>query len=663
MGEAGRPVIGFGLSPGAMRLVIGTAGHVDHGKTALVGALTGIDTDRLAEEKRRGITIELGFAHLALPGNGVAGVVDVPGHERFVRAMAAGAGGVDLVLLVVAADEGVMPQTREHLDICRFLGVPAGLVVVTKSDLLPGLGPGWLAMVEGEIRDLTRGTFLEGSSVLPASAKDGTGLTAVREALGRLATSAPERPLDGPLFLPIDRSFSMKGFGTVVTGTLLSGSIGEGDSVGLLPSASGEPLRVRSVQVHGAAVARALAGQRTAVNLPGVEVTAIRRGQALVELGMLPASSLLDVELTLLAAAPRPLRHRARLLLHLGTAQVSAAVSFLDRGELAPGETAFAQMRLAAPTAAFPGQRFILRGFASLPGRGRTLCGGRVLSVAAIRRRRGRPEATASLAALASIDPDTRVVAVLELAGPAGLAASALSGRTALPSRVLVGCLERLGARGEAWLYDRERRAYVSGAVGRALQSRLLEVVARHHREKPLAAGIGREELRGRLPRAVDGRLFQRLLSLSVERGELLVEGDHVRLRQHLAAAGTAGAVRERVAAVLAGAGLAPPSLAELPERARATAEEVKALLKLLAGEGRAVRVSADFYFDASELHDLEGRLVAYLREHQAISTQEFKDLVGATRKHVIPLAEYFDREKVTLRVGEQRVLRGERKA
>jgi selenocysteine-specific elongation factor len=651
-----------------MRLVIGTAGHVDHGKTALVKALTGIDTDRLAEEKRRGITIELGFAHLALPAlgrvQGVAvGVVDVPGHERFVRAMAAGAGGVDLVMLVIAADEGVMPQTREHLDICRLLGAPRGLVAVTKADLLPGLGAGWLELLETEIRELVRGTFLEGCPILPVSAVTGAGLDELRQALARLAAEVPERPADGPLFLPLDRAFSLRGFGTVVTGTLLSGSIGDGDPVALLPSPSREPLRVRSVQVHGEPVQRAQAGQRTAVNLPGVDAGAIGRGEVLVQPGVVPPSAILDVELTLLAVAPRPLRHRARLLLHLGTAQVGATVAFVDRGELAPGQTAPAQLRLAAATAALPGQRFILRGFTALEGRGRTLAGGRVLAVAAARRRRGRPESIAALSALGSPEADPRVAAVLEAAGPAGLDLLALSGRTALSPRSLQGSLERLSARGEALLFDRERRAWASGPVARGLVRRMAVAVATFHRDHPLAAGMGREELRGRLPPTVDPRLFQRLLAAAAERGELVVEGEAVRLREHLAASsGTGSAQRERLAAVLAEAGLTPPALGELPGRAGATAEEVKALLKLLVAEGRAVRVSAELYFDAAALAGLEARLVAFLGERQTITTQEFKELVGATRKHVIPLAEHFDREKVTLRVGEHRVLRGERK-
>ncbi len=646
------------------RIVLGTAGHIDHGKTALVKALTGVDTDRLREEKRRGITIELGFAHLPLPDGTVAGVVDVPGHERFVRAMAAGAGGIDLVVLVVAADEGVMPQTREHLDICRLLGVPRGVVAVTKADLLPDLGADWLPLLEDEIRAAAAGTFLEAAPIVPVSSRTGEGLPALVEAIALLAREVPERPADGPLFLPIDRAFSMRGFGTVVTGTLLSGTVAEEDHVVLVPPRQGQgALRVRSVQVHGKPVPRGLAGQRTAVNLPGIDAAAIARGQVLAHAGVVPTSQTLDVELELLAAAPKPLRHRAKLLLHVGTAQVPVSLSLLDRGELAPGSTALAQLRLGGPAAALPGQRFILRGFAALEGRGKTLAGGRVLAVAARRRKRGRPAEMESLRALAQGDPDARLAAVLTMAGPAGLAAVALAGRTALSPRALQAALERLGARGGALLFDRERRVWVSGGVARALSERLAAAVKSFHATKPLAAGISREELRGRLPPVTDPRLFARLLAQLAERGELVLEGDHVRAPAHQAASGAAGgAIKAEVAAALARGRLTPAWLSELPALVKASQEEVSAVLKLLVSEGRAVRVSAELYFDAAAVTELRRRLVEHLRARREITTQEFKELVGATRKHVIPLAEYFDREKVTLRVGEKRVLRGEAK-
>jgi selenocysteine-specific elongation factor len=644
------------------RIVVGTAGHIDHGKTSLVRALTGVDTDRLREEKRRGITIELGFAHLALPDGTVAGVVDVPGHERFVRAMAAGAGGIDLVVLVVAADEGVMPQTREHLDICRLLGVPRGLVAVTKSDLLAELGAEWLPLLETEVRGVTKGTFLEGAAIVPVSAASGAGLDALVKEIARLAAEVPERPADGPLFLPVDRAFSLKGFGTVVTGTLLSGAVADGEHVELVPPAAGTTgLRVRTVQVHGKPAQRALAGQRTAVNLPGVEPQAISRGQVLVHEGVLQAGSMLDAEVTLLAAAPKPLRHRAKLLLHVGTAQVPAQVALLDRGELAPGATAFAQLRLSAPAAALPGQRFILRGFAVLEGRGKPAGGGRHPAVHPRGRRRGRPEDVAQLEVLARGDAEARLGAVLAMAGPAGVAEAALPGRTALAPKAVTAALERLSSRGEALLFDRERRAWAAGAVARALADKLAAAVSAFHVAKPLAAGVGKEELRAALPPVVDPRLFARLLGQLVEKGQLAIDGEHVRRPAHRAAtAGAGSALKGKVAAALEKGALTPPWLAELPAAVGAPAAEVQAVLKLLVAEGRAVRVSAELYFDAVAIAALREKLVASLRANGGITTGEFKDLVGATRKHVIPLAEYFDREKVTLRVGERRVLRGE---
>ncbi|HEY6104888.1 MAG TPA: SelB C-terminal domain-containing protein, partial [Anaeromyxobacteraceae bacterium] len=592
----------------------------------------------------------------------VAGVVDVPGHERFVKSMAAGAGGVDLVLLVVAADEGVMPQTREHLDICRLLGVPRGLVAVTKSDLLPGLGADWLPLLEAEIRTATAGTFLEGAPILPVSANTGEGLDALRNAIASAAAEVPERSTDGPLLLPIDRAFSLKGFGTVVTGTLLSGAVAEGDAVALVPAPPGtEPLRVRSVQVHGRPAPRALAGQRTAVNLPGVEAGAIARGQVLTHPGVIPATPMVDAEVTLLGAAPQPLKHRARLLLHVGTTQVPCTVALLQGESLQPGATGLAQIRLGEPVAALPGQRFILRGFRALPGRGKTLGGGRVLAIAPRRRRRGRPADLDQVQVLAGGDDDGRLHAVLRMAGPAGLASEALPGRLALPPRAVAAALERLGARGRVLLFDRERRAFVAGEVADELGGRLLESLQAFHAAHPLAAGMGREALRGKLPPVTDPRLFQRLLSQLAERGLLALDGDLVRRAGHAAASSAGGgALKDRVARAIQGGGLTPPWIAELPALAKASPEDVAAVLKLLLAEGRVVRVSSELYFDAGAVAGLRERLVELLKERRAITTQEFKELVGATRKHVIPLAEYFDREKVTLRVGEKRTLRGE---
>ena len=640
-------------------MIIGTAGHIDHGKTSLVKALTGIDTDRLPEEKRRGITLELGFAHLPLGDGQVAGVVDVPGHERFVKAMAAGAGGVDLAVLVVAADEGVMPQTREHLDICRLLGVKAGVVALTKSDLLDALGDDWRALVEADLGALTAGTFLEGAPVVPVSSRTGAGLDALKTALARAGTTLPERPAEGPVFLPVDRAFSIKGFGTVVTGTLLSGTLAVDDAVTLLPAqAQGRsgPFRVRGVQVHGQPVTRVEAGQRAAVNVTGVETEDVHRGMVLARAGELPETSMLDVELTLLPAAEAPLPKRRKLLLHLGTAQVEATVALLDLDTLAPGETALAQLRLDSPVGALVGQRFILRGSRALPGRGATVAGGRVLSITPPRRRRG---ASSVVRPLLEADAAGQVAWLLRQAGYAGLTQTELFGRSGLGPKVLARTLELLGAKGQVLLVDREKRLYVSHDVFEGLRQRSLALLAAFHEREPMREGLSREELRQRLSAQLDARLFQRVVQALVDAGKVESDKDVVRLKGRGRTL-TLGdeAARTRLAAELSAAGLAPPTVTELARKLGLSPEKLQELLKVLVAQGTGVRVSEELCFDANALAALRERLVAYLKEQKEITTQGFKDLVGQSRKFIIPLSEYFDREKVTLRVGDKRVLR-----
>ncbi len=637
-------------------MIVGTAGHVDHGKTSLVKALTGIDTDRLPEEKRRGITLELGFAHLVLPDGTVAGVVDVPGHERFVKAMVAGAGGVDLVLLVIAADEGVMPQTREHLDISQLLGVRAGVVALTKADLLPGLGSDWSALLEADVSTLLAGTALEQAEVVEVSARTGAGLPQLLAALGRAAAKLPGRNADGPLFLPVDRAFTLKGFGTVVTGTLLSGTLSPEESVSLLPGLPG-PFRTRAVQVHGAPVPRAIAGQRTAVNVPAVAAPQVRRGMVLTRFEELPETRSLDVELTLLGAADAPLGRRRTLLLHLGTAQVEARVRLLDVDVLQPGETALAQLRLSAPLAALPGQRFILRGPRPLPGRGATLAGGRVLTLSAPRRRRGTGQ---QLEAMRGEDGEARVRWLLRQAGYRGLSAPELFVRASLPQKQLGRTLDVLSSRGEVLLVDRERRLYLSSDVFMGLLQRALSVLQAFHEREPLKDALGREELRQRLSSALEPRLLGRLVQQLVERNQVeLVPPDGVRLRgRGRSLTLDEEAARSKAVASLAAAGLAPPTLAEQGQALGLPPARVAALLEGPLREGAVVKVTEELYFHAAPLAALRTALLAHLAQHAEISTQTFKQLVGQSRKFVIPLSEYFDREKVTLRLGERRVAR-----
>ncbi|MGO8969286.1 MAG: selenocysteine-specific translation elongation factor [Myxococcaceae bacterium] len=637
-------------------MIVGTAGHVDHGKTSLVKALTGIDTDRLPEEKRRGITLELGFAHLALPDGTVAGVVDVPGHERFVKAMAAGAGGVDLALLVIAADEGVMPQTREHLDICQLLGVRAAVVALTKADLLTGLGSDWRGLLQADVSTLLAGTALETAEVVEVSARTGEGLQPLVEALGRAAAKLAVRGADGPLFLPVDRAFSLKGFGTVVTGTLLSGALLPEESVSLLPGLVG-PFRARGIQVHGEAVSRAAAGQRTAVNLSAVAATEVHRGMVLTRFGELQQTRTLDVELSLLAAATAPLPRRRTLLLHLGTAQVEAQVRLLDVEMLQPGETALAQLRVAAPVAALPGQRFILRGPRPLPGRGATVAGGRILTLSAPRRRRG---AGAHLEPMRGPDGEARVRWLLRQAGYRGLFAQELFVRASLSQKQLGRTLDVLSSRGEVLLVDKEKRLYLSQEVFQGLLGRALSVLQAFHEREPLKDALGREELRQRLSAALEPRVLSRLVQQLIERGQVEpVPPDGLRLRgRGRSLTLDEEAARSKAVASLAAAGLAPPTLGELGQSLALLPSRVTALLEGPVREGTLVKVTEELYFHAAALSLLRTQLLEHLAQHREISTQAFKQLVGQSRKFVIPLSEYFDREKVTLRVGEKRVAR-----
>src|ERR1051325_10568717 len=421
-------------------IIVGTAGHIDHGKTSLVRALTGVDADRLPEEKRRGITIDLGFAELELDDIRI-GFVDVPGHERFVKNMLAGAHGIDLVALVIAADEGVMPQTREHFDICRLLATRSGIVVITKTDMVD---EDLLALVRAEAEELVAGSFLEGAPLVAVSSRTGSGIEDLRSALREVASSVPARSRHTVARLPVDRAFTMRGFGAVVTGTLIAGEITEGDEMELLPL--GTRVRVRGVQVHGQGQAQAQAGQRTAVNLGGVEAGAIERGMVLAPVERLRPTQIMDVRLDVLKSAPRPVRSRARVRVHLGAAEVLGRIRVLDAaGEIAPGESGFAQLRMEAPVVALPGERFIIRSYSP----SRTVAGG-ILIDALASKHRGREALSARdrLAALVGADDAARLAYFIETAGEVGLRRADLLARTGWRDEVLESAAAEAVGRG-----------------------------------------------------------------------------------------------------------------------------------------------------------------------------------------------------------------------
>ncbi|MGE5185353.1 MAG: selenocysteine-specific translation elongation factor [Acidobacteriota bacterium] len=637
-------------------IVIGTAGHIDHGKTSLVRALTGIDTDRLPVEKARGITTELGFARLDLGERRLA-VVDVPGHERFVKSMVAGATGLDLVVLVIAADEGVMPQTREHLDICDLLGVRRGIVALTKKDLVDDE---WLTMVTGDVRAALAGTFLDGAPIVPVSTRTGegpdvergglrlpSGIDALRGELARAIDELPPRASTGVFRLPIDRVFTVKGFGTIVTGTVLGGEVALGDELTVIPS--GLATRVRGIEVHGTAVERAHAGHRVALNVGGLAVSELARGDLLAHPGRVAGSHILDVELRLLRSAP-PLHARSKVLVHHGTAQVLATVALVDRAELAPGATALAQLRLdrETPLGALPDDRFIVRGFVANAAGGSTIGGGRVLRVLAPRARKGAEHARA-VTAIAAARLDQRVALDVQSAAAAGRGVDDLVRRLGVPAAALADPLATLVAGGELLATgDAEHPHYLHAATVAALEKQIVQLLADPE-------GQPREALRTQLPAALPPRGYDAILAGLERKGAIVAAADRVRRTSGQPQRSELSGVERDVLAKLEATGVEPPRPKELPAALGLAEPAVKTALDKLVAAKLAIKVKPDLIMHARTVQTIRDKLLAFLDEHGTIDAQQWKDLTGASRKFTIPLAEYFDQEKITLRVGDVR--------
>ena len=639
--------------------VIGTAGHVDHGKTTLIHHLTGIATDRLKEEQDRGISIELGFAWLDLPLGRVA-VVDVPGHERFVRQMIAGAAGIDVVLLVVAADEGVMPQTHEHLDICQLLGVRRGGVVITKVDLVD---EEWLELVEDDIATAVAGTFLEGAPIATYARGDDEAADRVRALVSTLVEAAEEtgelggRGGDRPFKMSIDRVFTMRGFGTVVTGTTAAGAVRVGDAVSLLPGDVRG--RVRGIQLHGETVNEVTAGARAAINLQGVDLDLVHRGDVLCEPEGLTVTSMFDAMFRAPARLAEAVSDRTRALIHIGTAQIEGTIALMEgRDELAPGEACPVQIRLDSPTAVLPGESFIARGFTVLAGYGKTIGGGRALTPVARRYRRRATDEVALVEALDGGAPRAMLEALAWYEDQRGVPTRGLSARLPISRDALERVTGELVADGT--LIPAEGALYHARVLDE-LAPRATAAVREFHDRRPALPGISPEELRTRirdnLPQDVLGALLRRL----AEAGELELLGEGVRVpgfepRRSAAQDANTRAVHDALRA----GGLTPPRVQDLPEELDLSEERVAEALELLVMDRGVVRVAQHLFYDAATMADLHARLVAHLQEHGTIDTGGFKELTGTSRKWTIPLQEYFDRIRLTLRVGDRRRLRSE---
>lgn len=630
-------------------IIIGTAGHIDHGKTALVKALTGIDTDRLKEEKERGISIELGFANLALSDDLELGIVDVPGHERFVKTMLAGVGGIDLVVLVIGADEGVMPQTREHLHICELLQVKRGVVALTKADLVE---PDWLEMVQADLKGFLVGTFLEGAPVVAVSAVTGQGLPQLRAVLREAAETIEPKRHDGVFRLPIDRMFTIKGFGTVVTGTLWSGTVRVGDEVVVLPAELRS--RVRRIHVHGRTVEQAWAGQRIAVNLPGLEVNQLSRGDFLAFPGALTPTNIFDVSLTLLKEAPRTLRNRARVRFHLGTSEILARVVLLDREELSPGEETFAHVRLEAMTGALAGDRYVIRSYSPAV----TIGGGSILDPNPPVRRRAKAPLLEHLKVLQTGTSGQQIERLLLQAGPTPIMLDALRVSTSLDETTLRREIARLVEGGVAVaLGAKGDLGYVHKLSYDRLAAEILSLLEEFHRQEPLKDGLPKEELRSRL-RQVGLGLFTRLLQDLTEMQRIAIDREKVRHFLHRPTfSAPEQAIKERLAAIYQKAGLQPPDVAPALTQAGADSKTGFTIFRRLVDEGTVIKIKDHLYLHRDHYGHAKEMLLNHFTLHAAITVQQFKELLGVSRKFAIPFLEHFDSVKLTRRHNDERVL------
>ena len=630
-------------------VILGTAGHIDHGKTALVKALTGVDTDRLKEEKERGITIELGFTFLDLPGGIRMGVIDVPGHEKFVKHMVAGVWGIDLVALVIAADEGVMPQTREHLDICRLLKVKRGLVVITKIDLVDH---DLLELVKEEVTEIVKGTFLKDAPILAVSSVTGEGISGLLSTLDRLSEEIEARSSDGLFRLPIDRVFVMKGFGTVVTGTMVSGTLSLGETVEILPS--GLEGKVRNLQVYNRPVETAVAGQRAAVNLQGIETSAVERGNVLVHADTLTPTQLIDVYLEYLLSAERPMRHRTKQRFHIGANLTNASVFVLDREELAPGEGGFVQLRLERPVVALPQDRFVIRGSGVI----QTLGGGVVLDTHPAKHKRYSASVIEDLMVLKDGSNEQVLAQQILRSGMAGITFHDLLNRVAMPPREIQDILGKMIEKGDLLSVDPDKLKVINNQHYQRLRKMMLAQLREFHQRFPMKSGLAKEELRTKLPVEVDVRLFQILINGLMQSKEVILERDKLRLPEHqVSSVDEKGLIKRVEEAVLKG-GLQPPSPKELSEEWSEEGEEVLAVFEHLVHEGVLVKIKSGMYFHRNPFEHLKEELISHLKRNQEITTPQFKEITKASRKYAIPLIEYFDQIKLTLRLGEKRVLR-----
>ncbi len=640
-------------------IILGTAGHVDHGKTSLIRALTGIETDRLQEEKKRGITIELGFAYIDLACGHRLGIVDVPGHEKFVRNMVAGASGMDMVAFIVAADEGIMPQTREHFDICKLLGVKDGLIILTKKDMVE---EEWLEMVKEEVREFFADSFLEEAPILPVSSTTGEGIDAVKAVLDEKVRKINFQEEFGPFRLAVDRVFSMKGFGTVITGSSLSGRIAVGEDLMFYPG--GLTAKIRGIQVHGKEQEVVEAGHRTAINLQGIEKEEINRGDLAATPGTMQSSTLLDADFHFLANNSRKLKNRTQVRLHVGTREILARVVLMEKDAVEPGENADIQLIIQDPVAVWPGDRFVLRSYSPVA----TLGGGVVLNNAPPKRKRSTErdrERNHTIFSIYKAENDgesliAKMLLFLEESGRQGITADQLSTRLGVFGKKLKKQLQGPVSGKKVLVVESESQRLLAAQVVEQLNQSILNLLEQYHKENPLKSGLAREEIRSRLRPPVDQKLFQYVMTSLAKNNLIVQEGAEVHLSSHeVTLQVDEQEMQEKIGRLYKEAGLRPPNLkdvlasfAEFPEK------QIRQVIDLLLQNSTLVKINEALFFHAEELHRLADTLQDYLGREGEIDAPGFKDLTGLSRKYSIPLLEYFDKIKLTIRVGDKRILR-----
>lgn len=620
-------------------VILGTAGHIDHGKSALVKALTGVDPDRLKEEKERGITIDLGFADLRYPDGLRVGIVDVPGHERLVKNMLAGAGGLDILLMVFAADEGIMPQSREHLAICDLLKVKRGLIAITKTDLVD---PEWLVLVTDEIRNFVKGSFLEGAEIIPVSSKTGENVDLLKEMIGEIALLVEPKPRKGLFRLPVDRVFTLKGFGTVVTGTAISGSVSLDEPVEVLPG--GIRTRVRGLQSHGEMLKKAFAGQRVAINLQGVAKEDLKRGDVVSSPKKMTPTFVLDASLKILRDAPiRALRSRSLVHFHSGTSELVARVVIYEEKDLKPGGRSYCQFRFKSPIAVMAGDRYIIRRFSPLM----TIGGGEILDTSP--RRRKRAEGYDDLAVFEEGTLQDKIHMKVRNSGLGGILQTELEGWINAELHEIGGAAEALVDEGSL---IRCHNRLVDKGVFDTFSQKVISTLAEYHTRNPLRQGMSREAVRA-IFKGLDQRMFEELLSsvydvvsdkemLRLATFNVSFDDDMVRLE-------------EQIRRSLTEASFQPPTKDELGKKLSIKLKELDELLKIMVSKELLVRINDSLYLTAETYENMMSRLRKFFQEKGEMSVGEFRDILGTSRKYALPFLEYLDSNRITLRVGDVR--------